>query len=133
MAFEACSPDGGSFSETSPLGDDGRRKDDLRAWDQALSLTKMERAVLSVLASNVERLVSREEIRDRVWRSGKKKVELRTIDAHIVHIRRKLRRVSSLSMPAIQTVWGLGYKLKYPSSNHAPGIRTRSLSMAGPG
>jgi DNA-binding response OmpR family regulator len=128
VAFEACSPDGGSFLEISPLGDDGRRND-FRDWDQALSLTRMERAVLSVLASNAERLVSREKIRDRVWRSDRK-VDLRTIDAHIVHIRKKLRRVKSVSMPVIQTVWGLGYKLRYPLSNHARGIRARSMSMA---
>ena len=129
MAFEVCSPDGGSCLEVGPLGGDGRRNH-FRNWDQVVSLTRMERTVLSVLASNAERLVSREEIRDRVWRSDKK-VDLRTIDAHIVHIRKKLRRFRSVSMPIIQTVWGLGYKLRYSPLNHARGIRAKSMSMAG--
>ena len=109
--------------EFGPLECDSARRE-LRYRDQAVSLTKLELAVLSVLASQSERLVSRKAIRDRVWRSGEK-VDLRTIDAHIAHIRTKLRRFKSPSTPVIQTVWGLGYKLRHSPSNNARAIRIK--------
>lgn len=91
--------------------DEGRRE--LRYQDRAVSLTKSELALLSALGSQPERLLSRQELRDKIWRSGKK-VDLRTIDAHIAHIRKKLRqfKLAPSCRPIIQTIWGLGYKLK---------------------
>ena len=54
---------------------------------------------------------------------------LRTIDAHVVNLRKKLRRFepTSVSTPVIATVWGLGYKLKIAvrnKPNSIPTIRT---------
>jgi DNA-binding response OmpR family regulator len=109
------------FMEFGALEWDSTRHE-LRYRNQTVSLTKLELAVLSVLASQSERLVSRKEIRDRVWGSGKK-VDLRTIDAHVAHLRKKLRRFKSASVPVIQTVWGLGYRLRHSPSNNVDAIR----------
>lgn len=126
MSLEVCASAGSSSLEIGPLACDGTRHE-LRYRDQAVSLTRTELAILSALASQPERLVPRQELRERVWRSGRK-VDLRTIDVHIAHIRRKLRRFKSASIPVIQTVWGLGYKLRTPASNNARLISTSRTS-----
>ena len=127
MSFEGCPSAGSSSQEIGPLACDETRHE-LRYRNQVVSLTRIELAILSVLASQPERLVPRQDLRDRVWRSGRK-VDLRTIDAHIAHIRRKLRRFKSASTPVIQTVWGLGYKLRTPASKNARMIWTSKTSM----
>jgi two-component system response regulator MprA len=91
---------------------DGRRRE-LRSRHTAVSFTKTEFALLSVLAAQPGRLLTRQYLQDTVWGSGPA-VSLRTIDAHIGHIRKKLLKLKMDpdSVPVIQTVWGLGYKLR---------------------
>jgi DNA-binding response OmpR family regulator len=103
--------------EIGPLICDKARHE-LRYRSRTVSLTTIELAILSALASQPERLMSRQELRDKVWHSSEK-VDLRTIDVHIGHLRKKLRRfkLPPDSMPVIQTVWGLGYRLR----RHRPG------------
>ena len=86
---------------------------ELRHRHNAVSLTKTELALLSVLASQPGHLLTRKELQKSVWRSGTT-VSLRTIDAHIGNIRKKLLKLKMApdSVPIIQTVWGLGYKLR---------------------
>lgn len=95
------------------------RRRELRYRHNAVSLTKIELALLSLLASQPGRLLTRQDLRHSVWGSDTA-VSMRTIDAHIAHIRRKLQclKMAPDSVPVIQTVWGLGYKLKkaHPAS-----------------
>lgn len=84
---------------------------EVRYRDQVLPLTKREFEIFWILASQPERLVSRQELRDRVWHPASK-IQLRTIDLHIAHIRKKLGQCASRSIPVIQTVWSLGYRLR---------------------
>jgi DNA-binding response OmpR family regulator len=93
---------------------DGRRRE-LRSRHTAVSLTKTEFALLSVLAMQPGRLLTKQFLQNTVWPS-RTAVSLRTIDAHIGHIRKKLRKlkIHSDAVPVIQTVWSLGYKLREP-------------------
>lgn len=88
-----------------------RSRREIRCRDQVLSLTKREFEIFWTLALQPERLLSRQELRNRVWHSTIK-VKLRTIDLHIAHIRKKLSQFASESVPVIQTVWSLGYRLR---------------------
>ena len=82
---------------------------------RVVSLTAKECALWWLLASQPERLISRSEIREQVW-SGSGRVDLRTIDAHIAHLRRKLQAFRPRDRPVIQTIWGLGYRLRHPKT-----------------
>lgn len=69
-------------------------------------LTNKERAILELLKLNRGRVVSKEEILNKVW-SGQQ-VGRRTVDVHIKNIRSKLEDEGR----RIKTVWGIGYKLE---------------------
>jgi DNA-binding response OmpR family regulator len=100
----------GRYLRIAPLLCDKSRRE-IRCRGQVLSLTKREFDIFWTLASQPDRLLSRQELRDRVWRSASK-VTLRMIDLHIAHIRKKLSQFPSKSVPVIQTVWSLGYRLR---------------------
>ena len=72
----------------------------------ALSLTPTEFDILCKLASNPERAISRKELLDRGGEGEDPAVD-RTVDVHILAIRRKLKAFSWL----VSTVWGVGYRL----------------------
>lgn len=98
------------------------RRRELRFRHTVVSLTKTEFALLLLIASHPGRLLTRRYLYDSVWGSDTA-VSPRTIDAHIGHIRRKLQRLKMApdSVPVIQTVWGLGYKLKKSNpESHRP-------------
>ena len=76
----------GRYLRIAPLLCDKSRRE-IRCRGQVLSLTKREFDIFWTLASQPDRLLSRQELRDRVWRSASK-VTLRTIDLHIAHIRK---------------------------------------------
>ena len=57
---------------------------------EPIELTKKELEILVLLARNPDKVFSREEILDRVWREDVFVLE-RTIDVHITRIRKKLR------------------------------------------
>ena len=73
---------------------------------QALSFTPTEFDILYKLASNPERAISRRELLDRGGEGDDAAVD-RTVDVHILAIRRKLGEFSWL----VSTVWGVGYRL----------------------
>ena len=80
---------------------------------RSFSLTRTEYAIFWELASQPGSLVRREDLLKKLWR-GNKQIQARTIDLHVSHIRRKLNTLQLSSGPTIQTVWGLGYRLKLP-------------------
>lgn len=71
--------------------------------DKEVSLTNKEFDILSLLASNVGKAFSREEILNTIW--GIDSLETRTLDMHIKSIRKKI------SEDVIQTIYGVGYKV----------------------
>lgn len=73
-------------------------------------LSQREVEVLSYLACNSARAVSRQELLTRIWRVDPARVETRTIDMHVVRLREKLRD-SKTSPSILVTVHGKGYML----------------------
>ena len=78
---------------------------------EPLAFTKREIEVLSYLAANSSRPVSREELLTKVWGYARNlEIETRTVDIHIAKIRRKIE--SDPKEPAsLVTVCGAGYRL----------------------
>lgn len=74
-----------------------------------LGLTGMEFSLLSYLANNKDRAVSRNELLDKVW-GFENEVETRATDDMIKRIRKKLS--DAKSSLKIETVWGFGFKIK---------------------
>ncbi len=76
-----------------------------------VSFTKREMEVLTYLAQNSERPVSREELLLKVWGYARNlDIETRTVDIHIAKIRRKIETDSKLP-EVLVTVRGAGYRL----------------------
>ena len=75
---------------------------------QRAVLSEREAGLLRYLAAHSGRAVSREEILRRVWRLEPSRLETRTIDMHIAHLREKLRDDSEAPR-IVLTVRGKGY------------------------
>lgn len=72
--------------------------------DQPIELTTSEFDLLRVLAENRGRVLSREQLLERVW-GGSYYGEMRVVDVHLGHIRQKLGNPDF-----IVTVRGVGYR-----------------------
>jgi two-component system phosphate regulon response regulator PhoB len=79
---------------------------EVRIDGKVVSLTPTEFDILYQLASNPERAISRRELLDRGTDGDDATVD-RTVDVHILSIRRKLGSHAWL----VSTVWGVGYRL----------------------
>jgi DNA-binding response OmpR family regulator len=76
-----------------------------------VAFTRREIEVLSYLAENADRPVSREELLTRVWGYARNlDIETRTVDIHIAKIRRKIE-VEPKEPRNLVTVRGAGYRL----------------------
>lgn len=82
----------------------GRR---VRIDGQDIDLTYKEFELLSHLAKNARRTVSREELMENVWADAPEETGERTVDVHVRRVRTKLGRYRKL----ISTVRGSGYRL----------------------
>jgi DNA-binding response OmpR family regulator len=71
-----------------------------------LDLSEKEIALLRYLARNAGRVITRDELLERVWRLPSTNVRTRTIDMHVARLRDKLRDPSA---EIIATVRGKGY------------------------
>ena len=79
--------------------------------DDEIAFTKREVEVLSYLAQNSERPVSREELLLKVWGYARGlDIETRTVDIHIAKLRRKIE-VDPKEPARLITVRGAGYRL----------------------
>jgi DNA-binding response OmpR family regulator len=72
---------------------------------EKIDLTKTEFNILAFLAMNKNRIISREEFIDEIWKETPFITE-RTVDVHITRLRKKLGKKSSL----IANKQGFGYK-----------------------
>jgi len=80
-----------------------------------VTFTKREIEVLSYLAQNCDRAVSREELLSKVWGYARNlDIETRTVDIHIAKLRRKIE-ADSKSPELLVTVRGAGYRLMVES------------------
>ncbi len=75
-------------------------------------LSETECEILSHLAANPGRVISREELLTRVWGLSGARIETRTIDMHVARLRSKLATACGEEMEeTITTVRGKGYML----------------------
>ncbi len=77
--------------------------------DNALELTKHEYKIMELFLKNPDKVFSKQSIYDYAWDDyyiGEDK----TINVHISNIRKKLKAYSDKEY--IETVWGIGFKLK---------------------
>ncbi len=79
-------------------------------YDREVKLTPIEFDILYLLASNVGRVFSTDDIFERVW--NEKIYEANnTVMVHIRRIREKIE-MDSRNAQIIKTVWGVGYKIE---------------------
>lgn len=71
-------------------------------------LSEREVALLRYLVINAGRVISRDELLERVWRIPSAGVRTRTVDVHVARLRDKLKDEDP-DKPVIQTVRGKGY------------------------
>lgn len=82
-----------------------------RNGSESVSFTRREMEVLSYLAQNADRPVSREELLIKVWGFPRNMdIETRTVDIHIAKLRRKIEKVPG-KPESLVTVRGAGYRL----------------------
>jgi DNA-binding response OmpR family regulator len=75
--------------------------------DNEILLTKKEFDLLFILVNNPNMTFSREKLLEKIW-NDKDVNDFRTVDTHIKQLREKL----GYEKGSIQTVWGIGYRLK---------------------
>lgn len=77
---------------------------------ERINLTRKEFELLFLLASQPNRVFTREMLLDRIW--GPEHIrDDRTVDTHVKNIREKFRK-KNLSYDPIQTIWGIGYQFE---------------------
>ena len=82
----------------------------MRFGDGRVQLRPKEFDLLALLARHPGRVFQRSELLDLVWGYDFPGYT-RTVDVHVQQLRDKLAR-GGVADPAIQTVWGVGYKLE---------------------
>ncbi len=81
----------------------------VRRGQEDTDISKREGEIIQFFAANPNRVVSREELYERIWQDTMTDLGTRTIDMHIAKLRAKIER--DLSEPQIiKTVRGAGYK-----------------------
>lgn len=78
---------------------------------QDLDLTPLEFKLLNLFLSAEDKLLSRDEIMDRIWGTGMA-IYSRSVDTHVSKLRRKLLAKGE----CIQSVHGVGYKFARPGA-----------------
>lgn len=79
-------------------------------FDEEIPLTPTEFGILRLLCENADRVVSTEDIFEKVW--GEKYLDSNnTVMVHIRRIREKLHEPSR-NPRFVKTVWGVGYKIE---------------------
>ncbi|MEG4169558.1 MULTISPECIES: response regulator [unclassified Microcoleus] len=87
----------------------------VRFGEQIISLTATEYNLLELFLRNPDRIFSRNAILDRLWGFDDAPTD-RAIITHIKDVRKKLK-AGGLTEEIIETVYGMGYRLKpYPQS-----------------
>lgn len=103
-------------SDVAPIGDGTVRvgkvvidpaRRTVMVEDEPVTLRAREFDLLHYLARNEGLVLSRDQLLDNVW-GFDFLGDSRTVDVHIAHLRRRIDGTRSV---AIETVWGVGYKL----------------------
>jgi DNA-binding response OmpR family regulator len=82
---------------------------EVRVDEEPLTLTKIEFDLLDALSTNPKRVLTREQLRERVW-GGDWMADDHAVDVHMSNLRRKLRNAGAPD--ALATVRGVGYRIR---------------------
>lgn len=98
---------------------------------QLLNLTPKEYRLLELFLRNAQQVYSRGEILEHLW-SVEEAPQEDTVTAHIKGLRHKLKQAGAPNN-FIETVYGLGYRLRVPASmpmrSHSPSTSTQVLTQ----
>jgi DNA-binding response OmpR family regulator len=89
---------------------DGRNLTAVRGEDK-VELTRREMDIVAYLHRNGDRIISKKELLTEVWRYADADIETRTVDIHILKLRKKIAALIG-ETPFIVTVRGEGYRLE---------------------
>ena len=82
-----------------------------RVNGKQLDLTVKSFELLWLLANNPERVFSKTELYEKIWKDEYVE-DANTLNVHVHSLRRILMKHSTEKTPNIKTVWGLGYKME---------------------
>ena len=85
------------------------QKYELKLAGKAIDIPPKELELLYFLASNCNRVFTRDQLLDKVW-GFDYLGDSRTVDVHVKRLREKLQDVSDKWV--LKTVWGVGYKFE---------------------
>jgi DNA-binding response OmpR family regulator len=85
------------------------KKYELKLFDKAVDIPPKELELLYFLASNCNRVFTRDQLLDKVW-GFDYLGDSRTVDVHVKRLRDKLEGASDKWV--LKTVWGVGYKFE---------------------
>ncbi|SNK84527.1 response regulator [Streptococcus pneumoniae] len=86
---------------------------EVQIGEEMLDLTVKSFELLWILASNPERVFSKTDLYEKIWKEDYVD-DSNTLNVHIHALRQELAKYSSDQTPTIKTVWGLGYKIEKP-------------------
>ncbi|MBU0484032.1 MAG: response regulator transcription factor [Proteobacteria bacterium] len=78
---------------------------------KGIELTRREIDIISYLRRNPDRIISKQELLTEVWHYAVSDIETRTVDIHILKLRKKIDSLIG-DRPFIVTVRGEGYRLE---------------------
>jgi two-component system, OmpR family, alkaline phosphatase synthesis response regulator PhoP len=81
----------------------------VKVGDEEITLTMTEFNLLAVLAANPERVLTRAQLRDKVW-GYPHDLDDHSVDPHVQRLRRKLSERTNTGVN-LEAVPGLGYRL----------------------
>lgn len=81
-----------------------------RCADNAAELTRREMDIIAYLYRHRDRIVSKKELLTEVWHYADADIETRTVDIHILKLRKKITALADVAL--ILTVRGEGYRLE---------------------
>ncbi len=79
--------------------------------EQVQELTRREMDIITYLFRNQHRIVSKKELLTEVWHYADADIETRTVDIHILKLRKKITALIP-DIALIQTIRGEGYRLE---------------------
>lgn len=84
---------------------------EVQIGEEMLDLTVKSFELLWILASNPERVFSKTDLYEKIWKEDYVD-DTNTLNVHIHALRQELAKYASAETPTIKTVWGLGYKIE---------------------
>ncbi len=78
---------------------------------QSLELTRKEMDIIAYLHRHRDRIVSKKELLTEVWHYADADIETRTVDIHILKLRKKIAGLIG-DIPFVNTIRGEGYRLE---------------------